>query len=176
MEPIKYRQRTCEDREKTGAFLAAQRVGVLALPDEEYPYAVPLNYIWKDGCVYFHGAGAGKKVRLLEAEPNVSFTVYHEYGTVTDAVPCHADTSYFSVMLFGKAERVRDFSEAAAALQALVERFLPGFYKQKLGPALVEKYRSGVDSMPVAVYRIRPAHLSAKENAPEGQPIFHPQA
>lgn len=175
MEPIKYRQRACEDGAKIDAFLAAQRVGVLALPDAEYPYAVPLNYIWKDGCVYFHGAGAGKKVRLLEAEPNVSFTVYHEYGTVTDAVPCHADTAYFSVMVFGKAARVTDAAEAAGALQALVERFLPGFYQQKIGPALVEKYRSGVDSMPVAVYCVRPVHRTAKENAPEGQPIFAPQ-
>ncbi|MFT9057357.1 MAG: pyridoxamine 5'-phosphate oxidase family protein [Ethanoligenens sp.] len=174
MEQITYRQRECADNTKISRFLEEQRVGTLGLHSKEYPYAVPVNYVWADGCIYFHGSGGGKKVCLLAQNPNVVFTVYQEHGTVTDPVPCHADTAYFSVMLFGQAERVVDFTEAAGVLQKLLERFMPGFYQQKIGPALVEKYRSGVDSLPVTVYRIRPAQITAKENnADPGQLFGH---
>ena len=61
--------------------------------------------------------GSGKKKILLKTEPTVCFTVYEEYGTVTDPMPCHADTSYMSVMLFGKVEKIVDFEDAAIILQ-----------------------------------------------------------
>ncbi|WP_058304226.1 pyridoxamine 5'-phosphate oxidase family protein [Gorillibacterium timonense] len=172
MEHVGYKQRNCEDKEKIHAFLAETRVGVVGISGDEYPYAVPVNYVWHRDSIYFHGMGSGKKVRLLEQNPNVSFTVYHEYGTVTDPVPCKADTSYMSVMLFGTAEKVKEAEEAAEALQKLMEKFTPGFYKQPIAPLLVERYRSSMDGNKVAVYRIVPKHLTAKENAADPQALF----
>ena len=172
MEQIKYEQRTCQDTDRTIRFLEEERVGVLGLFGEGYPYAVPVNYVWLDGCVYFHGSGGGKKIRLLAANPNVTFTVFREHGTVTDPVPCHVDTAYFSVMLFGQAKRVTDFTEAAEALQAILDKLTPGFYQQKIKPAVAEKYKSGVDGLPVAVYRIRPEHVTAKENQVDAAQLF----
>jgi nitroimidazol reductase NimA-like FMN-containing flavoprotein (pyridoxamine 5'-phosphate oxidase superfamily) len=40
--------------------------GVLAcMGDEDYPYAVPLNYVWFDGRIYFHSAKAGHKIDAI---------------------------------------------------------------------------------------------------------------
>ena len=173
MQNIRYTQRICNDRVKIETFLARARVGVLGMYAEGYPYAVPVNFLWHDGCVYFHGMGSGKKEELLSISQSVCFTVYEEFGTVTDPVPCHADTSYMSVMLFGKAQKVTDCEAAAAALQKLVEKFMRGYYKRTLSGTLAEKYRSSMDGNAVSVYRIVPDELTAKENAAAPDKLFH---
>ncbi len=170
---IRYTARSCTDQEKINAFLTRSRVGVISMAAGDYPYAVPVNFVWLDGSVYFHGMGSGKKVDLLAAAPNVSFTVYEEIGTVTDPVPCHADTAYFSVMLFGKAQRVTDSQEAAGVLQALLQKFTPGLYEQRIQAKLVEGYRSALDGNAVSVFRVTPKELTAKENSAPKESLFH---
>lgn len=171
-EEIRYKQRICSDQNKIMSFLSSARVGVIAMKAEEYPYAVPVNFLWKDGTVYFHGMGSGKKYDILLQSPNVCFTVYEEFGTVTDAVPCHSDTSYFSVMMFGRAEKVNDFEEGAEVLGLLVDKFMPGFYSQKISGLLVEKYRSSMDGNAVGIFRIHVEAMTAKENAAAPEKLF----
>ncbi len=172
MEQIRYKQRICTDTAIIEEFLAVTRTGVIGISGAKYPYCVPVNYVWKDGAVYFHGLGSGKKVQLLKDNPEVSFTVYQEFGTVKDPVPCHADTSYRSVMLFGHVEKVEDFNESADALQAIVEKFMPGFYPGKISSTLAEKYRSAHDNKAVAVYKIIPVEKTAKENVADKDNLF----
>lgn len=172
MEQIRYKQRICSDETKIQEFLSKSRNGVVGISGAKYPYCVPVNYIWKDGAVYFHGLSSGKKTELLRENSDVSFTVYEEIGTVKDVVPCHADTAYMSVMIFGKAEKVEDSIESAEVLQGILEKFMPGFYQSKISQTLVEKYRSVHDNKGVAVYKIVPTQITAKENAAEEDEIF----
>lgn len=172
MEQIRYKQRNCTDTAVIEEFLAKSRTGVIGISGSFYPYCVPVNYIWKNGAVYFHGLGSGKKIQLLQDNPMVCFTVYQEFGTVKDPVPCHADTAYRSVMLFGQAEKLEDFNEIAEVLQAIVDKFLPDFYKSRISPALAEKYRSAQDNKAVAVYKIMPVDRTAKENVADIKDLF----
>jgi nitroimidazol reductase NimA-like FMN-containing flavoprotein (pyridoxamine 5'-phosphate oxidase superfamily) len=177
MEQLNYQQRICTDTEKIEKFIARSRVGVLGLKAGEYPYAVPLNYVWREGKVYFHGMGSGKRETLLREEPPVCFTIYEEYGVVKDKVPWHADTSYFSVMLFGKARRVILPEEAAAAMRDLVEKYMGGFYRDRadsVNADFIKRYRSSIDGNPVAVYSVKPDWTSAKENCAAPEELFKP--
>lgn len=172
MEQIRYKQRNCTDTAIIEDFLVKSRTGVIGISGSAYPYCVPVNYIWKNGAVYFHGLGSGKKIQLLEDNPTVCFTVYEEFGTVKDPVPCHADTSYRSVMLFGQVKKLEDFHEIAEVLQAIVDKFMPDFYKSKISPVLAEKYRSAHDHKAVAVYKIMPEERTAKENVADSKDLF----
>ncbi|MFA9377679.1 MAG: pyridoxamine 5'-phosphate oxidase family protein [Lachnotalea sp.] len=172
MEKIKYTQRICSDQEKIEQFLLKERTGTLSIAGHEYPYAIPINYVWHNGSVFFHGMGTGKKNDLLSKDPNVCFTVYKENGTVMDQVPCHADTSYMSVMIFGKVEKITDPDEGAQALQKLVEKYMPGYYKHSLSGNLIDKYRSSMDGKGVSIYQIKQQHMTAKENVVEPDQIF----
>lgn len=172
MERIRYKQRECTDTAVIEEFLSESRTGVIGISGAAYPYCVPVNYIWKNGAVYFHGLGSGKKIQLLHDNPMVSFTVYEEFGTVKDPVPCHADTSYRSVMMFGQVEKVEDFNEMAEVLQAIVDKFMPDFYKSRISPSLAEKYRSAQDNKAVAVYKITPEEKTAKENVVDIKDMF----
>jgi len=123
-----------------------------------------MNYVWHNGSVYFHGMGSGKKEDLLSQNPPVCFTIYREQGTVTDPVPCHVDTSYMSVMIFGKAEKMSDKEEAAEVLQKLVDKYMPKYYSNPLTSTFIERYKSSLDGNAVSVYRITPQGMIAKEN------------
>ncbi|HBW35912.1 pyridoxamine 5'-phosphate oxidase family protein [Desulfosporosinus sp. BICA1-9] len=93
--------------------------GVLAcLGDEDYPYAVPLSYVYLNDKIYFHSAKAGHKIDALTKNPKVSFSVIDE-----DTIVSEKFTSYFrSVIAFGKA-RIVEGDERLEAFEALVEKY-----------------------------------------------------
>ena len=165
MEKISYTQRICEDKEKIDRFLNEKRVGTLSMCDKEgRPYGIPVNYIYLEGKIYIHGMGSGKKNVVLGENPSVCFSVFEEFGTATDPVPCKCDTSYFSVVIFGKAVPVEKPDEKVRVLAQLLEKFTPGLFKNALSNKFVDKYRSSLDNKAVAVYCIDPEDLTAKEN------------
>jgi len=173
MDQVRYTQRNCTDRAKIETFLLRVRTGVLGMTSDIFPYVVPVNYVWYKGSIYFHGMGSGKKENLLSQNPSVCFTIYEEHGTVTDPMPCHADTAYMSVMLFGKAEKVTDPEEASETLQKLVEKYMPKYYSNPLTRTLIEKYRSSLDGNAVSVFRITPQEITAKENSVESGKLLN---
>ena len=93
--------------------------GVLAcLGDEDYPYAVPVSYVYFNNKIYFHSAKAGHKVDAIVKNPKVSFAVVDE-----DTIVSKEYTSYFrSVIAFGKA-RIVEGDERVEAFAALVEKY-----------------------------------------------------
>jgi uncharacterized protein len=96
--------------------------GVLAcLGDEDYPYAVPLSYVYFKGKIYFHSAKTGHKIDAMAKNPKVSFSVIDE-----DTIVSEKYTTYFrSVIAFGKA-RIVEGEEWVEAFQALVEKYSGG--------------------------------------------------
>jgi nitroimidazol reductase NimA-like FMN-containing flavoprotein (pyridoxamine 5'-phosphate oxidase superfamily) len=93
--------------------------GILAcLGDDDYPYAVPLSYVYHNGKIYFHCAKAGHKVDAIAKNPKVSFAVVDE-----DTIVSAEYTTYFrSVIAFGKA-RIVEGDEWIDAFKALVEKY-----------------------------------------------------
>jgi nitroimidazol reductase NimA-like FMN-containing flavoprotein (pyridoxamine 5'-phosphate oxidase superfamily) len=93
--------------------------GILAcLGYEDYPYAVPLSFVYSNGKIYFHSAKAGHKIDAITKNPKVSFTVIDE-----DTIVSEEYTTYFrSVIAFGKA-RIVDGNERLQAFAALVEKY-----------------------------------------------------
>lgn len=93
--------------------------GVLAcLGDEDYPYAVPLSYVYFNDKIYFHSAKTGHKIDAIAKYPKVSFSVIDE-----DTIVSEEYTTYFrSVIAFGKARIVED-DERLEAFKALVEKY-----------------------------------------------------
>lgn len=143
------------------------------MSDGKLPYVVPLNFVWHNGAVYFHGAEQGRKADILERNNEACFTVSEEYGTITSPVPAHTDTAYMSVMIFGKAEHVSEREEAYEAMQAMLDKYVEGYYKEPLAKKHLELYRSSKGSA-TRVFKISAETVTAKENAPvEGNMYEH---
>jgi nitroimidazol reductase NimA-like FMN-containing flavoprotein (pyridoxamine 5'-phosphate oxidase superfamily) len=98
--------------------------GVLAVTgDNDYPYAVPLSYAYKDGKLFFHFAKAGHKIDGIEKNSKVSFCVIK-----TDDVMQKTFTTHFrSVIVFGRARILTEDSEKKYALECLVEKYSPDY-------------------------------------------------
>ncbi len=98
--------------------------GVLAVTgDNDYPYAVPLSYAYKDGKLFFHFAKAGHKFDSIVRNNKVSFCVIK-----TDDVIQKTFTTHFrSAIVFGRARMLTEDSEKKYALECLVEKYSPDY-------------------------------------------------
>ncbi|MGL5207486.1 MAG: pyridoxamine 5'-phosphate oxidase family protein [Acidaminococcaceae bacterium] len=113
------RSRQLLSMEDTAVVMNRCTNGILACSgDDDYPYAVPLSYVYFNGKIYFHSAKAGHKIDAITKYSKVSFTVIDE-----DTIVSEKYTTYFrSVIVFGKA-RIVEGDEWLKAFAALVEKY-----------------------------------------------------
>ena len=133
------------------AILLAGEEGVLAtVGSDDYPYAVPLNYAYHEGCIYFHCARSGHKLDNIRHNPKVSFCVV----TASEVIPAKFSTKFESVVLFGIAEEVEG-EEKKAGLDALIRKSAADHL------AAGEEYIQAAGEK-TRVIRINITHLSGK--------------
>ena len=108
--------------EECAAILNLRTSGVLALAgDEDYPYAVPISYVYDGSKLYFHCAKRGHKLDAIHQNPKASFCVVDK-----DQVVPEEYTSYFrSVIVFGQMRVLEDEREKRTAIEALALRYAP---------------------------------------------------
>jgi nitroimidazol reductase NimA-like FMN-containing flavoprotein (pyridoxamine 5'-phosphate oxidase superfamily) len=164
--------RICQDEKKINLLLSSTQTGYLGLSTGDMPYVVPLNYVWHERNVYFHGASEGRKVDMIQENANGTFVVSENYGTMVHPIPANTDTAYLSVMLFGKVEMVEDLAEATSAMQKLLHKYVPDYYNTSLSSNHVDKYRSSMGSKTM-VFKLVPSEITAKENVMEEDKAFY---
>ncbi|REK76209.1 pyridoxamine 5'-phosphate oxidase family protein [Paenibacillus paeoniae] len=168
MFTVRLSKRECQDNEKIDRFLQEAQTGFLGLTDGLTPYVVPLNFVWvqERGAFYFHGAEEGRKMELMARNKEACLTVSESFGTIPDPIPAKTDTAYMSVMAFGEMELVPDLAEATEAMQAMLDKYAPGYYKAPLSASHVERYRSSTGSR-TFIFKLVVRERTAKENVKE---------
>ncbi|MBU1194851.1 MAG: pyridoxamine 5'-phosphate oxidase family protein [Proteobacteria bacterium] len=121
---IKNRQLTEKDCHE---ILNTAEYGTLAtMGDDGYPYAVPVNFIYHNGNIYFHCAVTGHMLENIHHCPNVSFNVVKDVFAVpilSESKFKRFDTNYNSVTVFGTAVEVFA-EEKQEGLQVFLKKFL----------------------------------------------------
>lgn len=120
------KDRTITDAREMEALLDRMPVGRLGLSTREGPYVVPVNYVFAEGCIYFHSGPKGKKVEALRADPRVCFLVDEPGPQVIWEVGCGTTQIYESVMCFGKAQFVENIAERRRILEMMISKYVPG--------------------------------------------------
>lgn len=125
--------------------------GVLAVHGEDgYPYAVPMDFLYANGKLYFHCAKAGHKLDAVRADSRVSFCV-------TDT-PKRCDGEWFyrikSVIVFGEMTVLQDGQEKLKILYQLGAKYCPY-------PAEIEKEVNTYFEK-AEILQLAPAHISGK--------------
>lgn len=140
---------------QTEKILRDGSTGVLSVLGENgYPYALPLNYVYLDGKIYFHCARTGHKLDAIRQCEKVSFCVVERDRVISRAFA----TDYRSAILFGRARLVPD-EEAGLkreALEALNRKYAPDYYEEGR-----EEIRKDWDN--VQIVEIRIDHMTGKE-------------
>ena len=119
-----------KDRELTSDLAAKLfsecEYGFLSTVDiDGLPYGIPLNYVFKDNCVYFHCALEGYKLDNIEANNKVSFCVVGK----TRVVPDKFAMLYESAIAFGAVSEAFG-DEKQDALVSLLEKYSPGYIEE----------------------------------------------
>ena len=156
---------TIEEEQEIITFLDQCSFGFLGtISPDGHPRVTPLNFVYMDGCFYFHGSIAGEKMKQIKQNTSVSFTVAEEFSLIpsyfTDPeLACPATSFFKSVMAFGQAEPVKDLEVKGRVLQRFMEKLQPqGGYVPI--DATDPRYTGQLKA--VAVVQITPERLTAK--------------
>ena len=125
--------------------------GVLSTIGEDgYPYGVPVNYAFEDGCIYFHCAmGVGHKLKNIDFSDKICFTVVGDI----EVLPDEFSMNYQSAVVFGKVVKVAE-EEKKPYLMYLIKKYSSEFMKE--GTEYVAHCEKA------SVYKIIPERISGK--------------
>jgi nitroimidazol reductase NimA-like FMN-containing flavoprotein (pyridoxamine 5'-phosphate oxidase superfamily) len=95
----------------------------LGMSRDNQPYVVPLCFAYSDNMLYFHSAGEGLKLEILQQNPNVCVEFDIDQEVIQGATPCEWGMQYRSVIGFGKASFVEDLEEKRKGLDAIMKHY-----------------------------------------------------
>ena len=126
--------------------------GTLALYGENgYPYSVPVNFVYLNGKIYFHGAAEGYKLDCMKKDPHVSFSVIGK----DDIAKENFTTLFSSVIAFGTIRVIDTMEEKIPVLEAMVGKYSAEFMES--GKELISK---GCGSV---AYELTIDHMTGKK-------------
>lgn len=157
------------DREEMKRILTCSNIGRLATWGADgYPYITPVNFVFFEGCVYFHSSPKGEKMDNIARDPRVCFEVdvplaYMEVNFNPKKNVCLTSQFYHCVIIRGKARIVSEDQLKTAALNALVT-----------------KHEGNTDFVPItkksswykvcSVVEITPENMTASSNLGQAEP------
>lgn len=148
------RKKQALSKEECAAVLNRGTSGVLALAgDNDYPYAVPISYVYDEGKIYFHCAKSGHKLDAINRKAKVSFCVIDQ-----DQIVPEEYTSYFrSVIVFGTMRILTDDSEKRNAIDKLALKYAPNDTVENRRNAIEREWK------PLCLLEMGIDHMSGKE-------------
>ena len=108
--------------EESIQILKDEKRGFLSvLGENDYPYGIPMNYVFTDNKIIFHSALEGHKIDSIRKQNKVSFTV------ITDGNQVENEWYYIfkSVIVFGKIRFIEDEAEKIKQLTLLGNKYFP---------------------------------------------------
>lgn len=156
--PMRRRYQQVEDVATLERWLMEAEVGRLATIDENgYPVVKPVNFVYRDGKVFFHSAAAGEKLDAIRRDARVGFEVDRLYA-ITQPLQrgCQTHCFYQCIIIRGRARLLDSVEEGPArerALRLLVAKYAPDFVDTPL-----------VDVDQTAVVEITIEQISGKED------------
>ena len=113
--------------------------GVLALAGEDnYPYAVPMSFVYDGDSLYFHCAKNGHKLDVIRCNSKASFCVIDQ-----DQIVPEEYTTYFrSVIVFGTIRILENEQEKRIAIEKLALKYAPGDSAQNRRSAIDREWNA----------------------------------
>ena len=142
--------------EEALAILEKGGTGTLALlGDEGYPYSVPINYMYEDGCIYFHSAKNGHKVDAIARESKASMSVI----TKDVLMPEKYTTDYCSVIVFGNITLITDDEKKRRMIYSFTKKFCSE-YENGINKEIDRAWNR------LHVYELKIEHMTGKRAMP----------
>ena len=122
--PMRRFKQQITDDECVAILRSAYRGTLAVIGDGGYPYALPINFVYHEGKIYFHCAMSGHKLDAVRQCEKASFCVISE--------PCKEEDSWWyhvtSVICFGKICEINDPEQKDRLLRTLGTKYFPEGY------------------------------------------------
>lgn len=142
--------RGAHDRDTIDAILDEALVAHLGVAIDGSPYVVPTLHARVGDTLYVHGSAGSRTLRALASEAPACVTVTLIDGLVLARAAVHHSVNYRSVVVFGQATPVKATAERRLALQAFMERLLPGRWDEARAPNDKELRVTSILSIPLS--------------------------
>ncbi len=109
--------------EEIEAIIQKAQVCRIGFSENDLSYIVPVNFGYRDRCLYFHSAPEGRKIDILKRNSRVCFEIDIASELTRGEIPCKWDMKYLSVMGSGRAFLLRDPTEKSQALNIIMEHY-----------------------------------------------------
>lgn len=123
---MRRKEREVSNKEEIIEIMKKCDVCRIAFFDQDYPYILPLNFgIAKNENeieLYFHCANVGKKLSLIQANPNVGFEMDCSHNLITGEKACDYTMEYESVCGDGIIELLEE-DQKINALTTLMKQY-----------------------------------------------------
>lgn len=125
--------------------------GILSTTNEDgFPYGVPVNFIYRDGSIYFHSALTGHKVDNLKFNNKASFCVVKD----VELIPDDFNTKFKSVISFGEIREIEG-QEKQDIFILFLEKFSQDYLEK--GKGYINKAGDKAK-----VFKLEVQHMTAK--------------
>jgi uncharacterized protein len=120
---VKRTDREIKDKSQMLDVLKTCKNAVIAMCNDDEPYAVTMTYGYdpKKHALYFHGATRGRKTDFIGRNPRVCATVIDDGGYIVG----QCKYAYTSLVLYGKMYIVESLEEKKHAIKVLLEHLEP---------------------------------------------------
>jgi nitroimidazol reductase NimA-like FMN-containing flavoprotein (pyridoxamine 5'-phosphate oxidase superfamily) len=122
---LRRKDKEIKDKKTIESIIKRATVCRIGLAENDIPYIVPMNFGYKDNCLYFHSAPVGKKIEIIKKNNNVCFEIDIAHEILQGKSACHTTMKYYSVIGYGKAYIIDDSEEKIKALNIIIEHYLP---------------------------------------------------
>ena len=95
----------------------------IGMCDGDVPYVVPMNFGYKDNCIYVHSAQEGRKIDILRKNNKVCFEIDYGNEIKKTEKACNWSSRYRSIIGFGRAFIVEGFQEKKKGLDIIMEHY-----------------------------------------------------
>ena len=120
-------EREIKDQETVKSILEQSQVGRMATVNRKgFPVIKPVNYLYRDGKIYFHSSKKGEKMSDIRRGSPVCFEVDQPIAYVPAKGPaCKASYYYRSILIKGKGSLVNSRKKRMEILERLMEKYQP---------------------------------------------------
>ncbi len=147
-----------------------------------YPYAVPVNYVYHNGSIYFHCATVGHKLDNVHHCSNVSFNVVTDVWIIplipdedsneSDLRFNGFDTNFNSIIIFGKVKEIFK-EEKMDGLSAFLKKFLNVKEYKKYKEAGIKYIEKSLEK--TKLIKIEIVHMTGKRGIRKNRQIHGKQ-
>lgn len=129
------------NRPEAIAIMEKADVGYLGLMREDgWPRVAPVNFVFHNERIYFHGAAEGEKFDILKKSPKAAFSADVPFSLIPShwrsaSMACFASQMYKSVHIRGIGGVVEDIFEKAEALDKIMQKYQPEGKYDPIDPA-----------------------------------------